>query len=733
LACAAFAVAALWQTSVPGLRHDWSWPIGNEDITSHIAESISGWSPLGFGRPYAFLTGCDLDPLTGVLNYIFGAHWSLMLFLFCIAVVIGTGAARIADAASPVVQTAFALIAIFNPWTFNELVAGHLPMLLSLGATLHLTAELRRETPRPFALSLAMIAAYVQTQFFVLDTVLLAFYARRVRSIAPYASTLIVALPTIIGILFSQFALSQIPLLRVWQISQSVPFWKAVLLGGYAFGYADSMPAFASYLVGLFVLVALAGIYGRKIYLGIPIITAILLLFISGLSGPTAPLYSFLLDHVRGVALFRELYDLVAFVLVAYLVLAARAVKNVPISSTIVVVLAPLFAIAWIAGAPSRYWFDVASLPKVEFNAPPDTRFALLPPFQPFSARGKGSGSDPDLFIRSDNVTPLNAYLPDYPSTFAFGDWLANGDARPLQSLSVSTVVSRPWLSTDDATLAHTFPVARMSTSANATQQATITALSALPEITFWGAPQTVDIPPQPWDNAIFFADLPSSTSVDFHVLHSSIDNADFSLGWVDARLLFASHPELSQGFGGVATASQQLFPVDAREQLLANVRGSLTDENGTVLAHDTPSLRWITLPRSTTGVRCHGTCLLIAQGEPPDIKVRTENDLSPPRAVGHTVLSWLMTATLPANATGALRLNVAFAPRWLALDGLNSLPHVRIDGVANGWLVSAAQKERRITILYLPALLQFCAEILGWLWLVVVVVKLVGARQLRS
>ena len=733
LACAAFAIAALWHTSVPGLRHDWGWPRTNVEVGSNLIERVSGWSPIGFGRPYAFLTGCYVDVLADALNYALGAHWSLTLFLFFIALLVGSGASRVADADSPAIGTAFALIAIFNPWTFNELVAGHLDMIVAFGATLHLVAELRHEHPRHFPLALAMVGAYVQFQFFVLDALLLLAFVSRVRNVVPYLTTAIVALPSVIGAFFSQFALNQIPILRSWQVSQSVPISKAVLLSGYAFGYANSMPVLTPYIVGVFVLVALCGVFGRGVQAAVPLVAVTLLVFISGFDGPAAPLYGFLLDHVKGIALFRELYDLVAYVLIVYLVLAARAIKKLPATGTLVIVLAPLFMASWMAGAPSRYWFDIASLPMLDFNAPSDTRFALIPPFQPLRAYGTGSGTDPDLFIHPEDVTPLNTYLPEFPGAPAFADWLENGDATFLRSLSVSRIVSRPWLATDNATLTRAFPAPKLGAHASGIERGEVTTLAPLAEISFEGEPQTVDLPPHPWENAIFFADLTTPEAPDFHVLQPSIDSSDFSSQWVNARLLFAGHPELSQSFGGVATSSQQLFPVDARKQLLVRIHGKLSNENGTLLSGDTSGFRWIALPAGTAYVRCQGECLLIAQGEPPAIKTPARSNVLQARAAGSAILPWLMTATLPPDATGTLRLNVAFAPWWLALDGLHALPHVRIDAIANGWLVPAAQTERRVTILYLPAALQFITEILGWIWLIVIVIQVAGVRRSRS
>lgn len=107
-------------------------------------------------------------------------------------------------------------------------------------------------------------------------------------------------------------------------------------------------------------------------------------------------------------------------------------------------------------------------LPLLQISAPGNTRFALLPPFQPLklAATGAGSGIDPDMKVLSDNRVPLNTAVPVYPADTALAEYRQTGAAGDLAALSVSAVYNRPWFTEDEQALRfqQALPLARQST-----------------------------------------------------------------------------------------------------------------------------------------------------------------------------------------------------------------------------------------------------------------------------
>ncbi len=722
LSAALFPFVAIGSTWVPALRHDWNWPAVPAAITSVLVESASGWRQSGFGSPNpipAYLIG----PITAALNYLLGVHWSLVVYLAIVAAVIASGAARLcANARWVHVRLALALIAQYNPWTYNEFVAGHLPMLLAFGVTLHLVAEFLRKKPRPRALALIAVAASVQLQFFIIAIAILIVCARRVRSSLPFVTTAIAFSPALIGLVTASGWLSGIPMLKEWQISQSVPFRDALMLGGYAPGYARALFPFETPLVIALIGCAALGLWfalSRRGMVMVCIACVALLSFLSGFRGPAAPLYAFLVRHVHAIGVFRELYDLVAYLVIIYILLAARAAEKFATVRAAALPLGALFLTAWFMAPPSRFWVDAAGLPRTQFAAPQDTRFALIPPFQPLTASGRGLGVDPDAYIRSGGATPLNTYFPEYPGDFALSWWSRWRDPRPLEALSVSVVVERAWLQSDVAALSHTTPF--LSTRGKIDR--IIHLHHVLPMISLTGRLPTVVIPPRPWESAIFFWDR--YTSRGFRVFSSTSGTLNYRSRWVDARLFFPEFPAIAQAWGGILTSSDRPKVLPRSEALLVDVHGTLRDQNNRTIAKNTHGYQWVKIFRRSYSVYCSGFCVLLAAGDPPKLRGSADPNVAVHALRGGSFLfPWLYGAHVPATPPATLRLNNAFAPGWAAFEGATQLRHIRIDGIANGWLVSKSTGSSEVIMVYIPALLQLIAEAAAYIWVIFLLFK---------
>ena len=205
---------------------------------------------------------------------------------------------------------------------------------------------------------------------------------------------------------------------------------------------------------------------------------------------------------------------------------------------------------------------------------------------------------------------------------------------------------------------------------------------------------------------------------------HDELKSSD---GWVDARLAFASQPELAQGLGGALTTSPSaLLPVDGDTRALVFVRGALLSSDGTRLAASTPGYSWIDLPASTTAVRCAGECVVAAEGTiPPGPDAQTVGPSPWERIVSTTIEPWLSTVTIPPAAQPKmLRYNVRFDSGWIALDGSQRLPHFRVDTTVNGWIVPARPQSRRVVVLEPAALVQTLLALVGVVWSLGVILR---------
>ncbi len=179
-AALAFAIFVTLK-GVPTLRHDWNWPIDAAGIPSFVEDSFSGWLPVGFGIPNAHPTAYIIAlPLVATM-WLLGPLAALVLFAFVAGYLCVRGGAALAArwTAAPAASAGIGMFAIFNPWVYNEVVAGHLVMVLSYGALLGFIAEMLRGRDASsvrLALWLALIEA--QLQFFIVAMLALIVFGR---------------------------------------------------------------------------------------------------------------------------------------------------------------------------------------------------------------------------------------------------------------------------------------------------------------------------------------------------------------------------------------------------------------------------------------------------------------------------------------------------------------------------------------------------------------------------
>jgi hypothetical protein len=88
---------------------------------------------------------------------------------------------------------------------------------------------------------------------------------------------------------------------------------------------------------------------------------------------------------------------------------------------------------------------------------------------------------------------------------------------------------------------------------------------------------------------------------------------------------------------------------------------------------------------------------------------------MSEHRGVGvdfQQVLPWLAVATVPAGPSEVLRYNVAYDPHWAAYLAGHGLPHLRLEGIVNGWMLPGRTPPQCLVLIHTVSAAQLLAEI---------------------
>lgn len=710
-------------SGIPLLRHDWDVSPFLLDWRVAVTAAYSSWLAPGIGSPVAYPNTYVVSIPIVLLTAIAGGQAELLAYLVGVGALVAFGARAVAlDFKCTAAGTSAAMLfALFNPWTYTELVAGHVFMLLAYAASIWLVRELLAAKPRTTVLCLAAIGTLQQIQFFLISTTLLALIAVAKRQWRPLALVAIFWLPILVGLFLENPSLQRIPLTIDWERSQSIIPADAVQLNGYFAHYAEGFRSFfATAVLGTFTI-ALVALRCRAWRVpAVALGTLIALLCAMGTRGPLAAPFAWGIEHVRATALFRELFDVLGYAAIGYLILATVACGRWRWGGWIWLCMAMLLPVVWITSPPDQFWVSAQTVPRVSVPLIPNTRFALTPVFQPMSYGERSSGLDPDAYARASNVTPLNAYLPAYPVDAALGAFALHASVDSLEALSVSSVTERPWLRMQNRALEMQWALPFAGFPETSRERTLM--LDAAPELALLPLPQVGTLDANVGSGNIFFGDaaLVRGTMAPaewgrftpIRPIAVPSDSVRASEGWVEARLAFAERPDLAQAFGGALTTNRtaelQLRPgIPA----LVFIEGTLRAADGAVLTSTTHGYRWIPIP--VARVTCVGLCVVAAQGNPPVAP------LNPPklraRGVRFTQFApWLAVARLPAGSTGALRYNVAYDDRWMAYLGGRKLTHMRLDGSINGWFVPRRTGVMSLVLIEVTAALQLLAELLA-------------------
>ena len=713
LAFAAFVVAK----GTPTLRHDWNWPIDRLAIPSFFNESIGGWLPIGFGvantHPTTYLIAL---PLTAAM-WVAGPLIALALLAFATSYCSMRAAANIASRLGNAAPGAIGvgIFALFNPWVYNEVVAGHLVMVLAYGGTIGLLAEmLRGRDASPVRLALWLVLIEAQLQFFIVAMAASIAFALVTKKWLPIAAAAIAALPTTVGLIADRGALLQTPYSVQWQTNQSLSPVALLSLGGYFPGYADRLGLAAQIAVWTLCPLALTGILaarGRRAVRWAAAAAGLVYLCALGVHGPLDVAYEWTVRSIPESGVFRELYDFGGVFAALLITLASAATGRVRMLGYLALLAAGVLPVTWLIHPPSDLWVGAQTYPHPVVTAPPFSRVALLPAFQPLELRtGGGDGADPDAITYPGHVAVLNEYLPAYPVDVALAEYERNGNSAALRALGVSRIVARPWLvSRSNGAIGLAASSLGVSPQPGAERNADLA--GAAPLISACTNARIVASVDRLGACDIFFGDAPGYGTVT--PLHGASDSIDPAVAWIDARLAFARVPALAQGIGGVLTQSRLATPVMPGAWVLANVRGRLTGSDGRTLAVGPGTFTWISIPPNVDSVSCAGLCELVAESRLfPAIPLRQR--IARTEALQfEQVAPWLYRVHGVADAVRLVRLNERYDPGWVALRAWHVLPHVRLALAANGWML-ADRSSRDVFLVQIAAFLQQIAELAG-------------------
>jgi len=717
LGAAAIFAAFVAGNGVPTLRHDWTWPIDRSAIASFVTDSLSGWSSAGLGNPNPHPTTYLVGPTVGAIMWIAGPLTALAIFAAVIALVCvrNAGAVSFAWGGRATAAVGAGLFALFNPWVYNEVVAGHLVMVLAYAAFIGLFAEmLRGRRASWLAMAFWLVLIEAQLQFFIVAMVAVAIFAFTTKTWAPLALGAIVALPSAVGLAAERGALLRIPYTLEWQTNQSVAPLPLLGLGGYFPGYSDRLGIVAAIAVWIVVALAVGGtlvtLRRKAARWGIAAAIATYVAML-GVHGPLAASYAWIVRNVPESGVFRELYDLGGILAALVVLLACAATARASALGYVTLAAGLALAVTWVLDPPATFWVPAAAYPHPVVAAVPFTRTALLPAFQPLGLRGgRGEGADPDAYVHPGPVSTINEYFPTYPVDMALARYAESGDTAALRAFGVSGILARPWLvsrARGGVGLAAASLQPRIVRSA---PTASLPLSGATPLISQCEAPQIVATTQPLGACDVFFADAPDAAPLQPVVAPG--DSIDPRTAWIEAPLAFAELPELAQAFGGALTVSRLPQRVVARWWLLAYLRGTLRDLGGASLGHAAGSWLWLRVPDGVSAVRCDGLCELAAQtAYLPQIPPPPATQLARPLHFSR-VTPWFYVVQTSGGAGSVLRFNERYDRAWIALEGARPLRHLRIDAAVNGWLL--APSTRTVVLLQVTALLQSIAEVAG-------------------
>ena len=281
---------------IQGLRHDWPWIPNSAGFISSAFATLC-WRPDGVGAPRPYPTDYLLAMLDTAIVAVIGVKGLYPLFMFGTSAMCVYGARCLARAlgAGAVGRFGISLFALYNPWVYTEFVAGHLGMIIAYGATLAYFGAALRRNPPALLLSLFICISAAQLQFFLVLIAFAAYGTAARRGFLPLVTGLIVALPTVVGVIGNGSTLAAIPYNLSWQTVQSLPVIDAAALTGYFANYVAGFEPFsfdAVWAMGALAAIGLVAGNQKRVGVAFLVLGIVAWLWSTGTAGPIGPAYA---------------------------------------------------------------------------------------------------------------------------------------------------------------------------------------------------------------------------------------------------------------------------------------------------------------------------------------------------------------------------------------------------------------------------------------------------------
>lgn len=326
-------------SGVPAFQHDWAWPVARAQCVPLATAGFEPWHNVGLGIPAVYPESYIYHAVAGSSCLAFGPHAGLVLLLFSALLLCGFGYRRLYYAITAreglpsyeAIAFTISVVCIANPIVLNKLQAGHVKFLLAYAVLpwIAVAGLNTRSRHAPFSLGILLGVAALDPQFlaygFVVALVFSLFSSERnwLHVLGAFAVAALINLQQIIPALTpaGTASLNVLAPVLFWQRSQSGHIADALRLTGYIGGYASrTLPGWvlSLYWALPFCALALPFIRFRRQFLLIAGSAAVAICIMAGWNTVLAPLWTFLFSHCAWLAVFRELYNNVAIVMVAY-------------------------------------------------------------------------------------------------------------------------------------------------------------------------------------------------------------------------------------------------------------------------------------------------------------------------------------------------------------------------------------------------------------------------------
>jgi hypothetical protein len=727
VAACGFAIWPWVGHGVPAFAHDWKWPLLSAQLDAWPSILRSLWLPWGAGAPavqevaqypivlFAWIAGKVLSPA-----------WSLYLMLALLFVICATGAARCGRAfgLERSWQALLAFLYPLAPAATNRLSAGHLPWLVGYALVPWMIALAVQRAPswsRAGRLGVLWGFAAAQVQFLLIAPVALLAAGRRTwRWDIALAAAIACGMqaPMIAALLCGHPATAFAPAHANidWQLAQSSRATIALAGAADPAGYFQSFEPSAELLLAPLIALAFFGAFVTARAVPLAILWIGSALWVAGMRGPLAPMFSNAFSHVLALSAFREFSHVAVLVMLPILVLAAfgaRALGGKRIAAGLAVFAVACVPAAWPGLTASAARLDAPVRVEYSFivpaiaNLPGNGAVLWMPSVQPMRMAQTRGGADSLAFPIGDHP-PFVEYRPSVPLIVATRA-LANGDRAAcglLANLGIQAVVMR----------ANTETVPSLRGAASAAQEAVTRAqyaaqrvpapvrsglksLAVLGEVYAYsvpcyrgtltwaqasvvrgdwttlhalargGASDEITLPPAPPPGVVATAPPRSTYQTD-----------DITRDWVPLSQADAYADRFAGAFDDVAITARPDAPLDGAAMLASGGNGPYA---------------WMSAAK-LRGLLRRGPVAVWQVGQTGGVDTRDATLDTLATASGHRAISYALfkrNASLqysgPAPPQGSLVvLHQHSSGGWQALVDGNALASYPADGFAQGWIV---------------------------------------------